>query len=203
MNCICTRPSTESPRFSLHGMTGRQKTFLRLGALVGVLVTLFVVAMATGVTDSISIESLRDAMLGAGALGVVLFLLAFAGAQLVYLPGMLFVVAAILAYGQVAGAALGLAGAVLSVAVSFTLVRAVGGKALAEVKRPMIRKMLDRLEKRPIMTVALLRLAVQVSPPVNYALALSNVSFRAHLIGSAIGLIIPIGLASIFVDALV
>ena len=42
-------------------------------------------------------------------------------------------------------------------------------------------------------TVLLLRLVLWMAPELNYALALSNVGYRPYLVGSALGLVAPIG----------
>ena len=49
----------------------------------------------------------------------------------------------------------------------------------------------------PIATVALLRAVLVLSPPLNYALALTSLRFFDHLLGSALGLVVPIGAAAL------
>ena len=113
------------------------------------------------------------------------------------MPGLVFVGAAILAYGQFYGGLAGYLGAVVSVSVSFWVVRLVGGQPLAEVKRPFLKRWLDRLDARPVRSVFVLRLLLWMAPPLNYALAMSSVRYRDYLIGSAMGLVIPITLVSL------
>ena len=175
----------------------------RVLALVVVLGGLFAVGIATGVTDHLSVDVMRDAIVGAGALGVLMFIAAFAVGLLVQVPGMLFIGAAALAWGQGGGAVVGLAGAVIAVTASFIVVRSVGGKLLDDVQKPWLRKIMAKLEARPVRTIALLRLVMWLAPPLNYALAMSGVTLRQYVVGSAIGLVVPITLASVFVDALV
>jgi uncharacterized membrane protein YdjX (TVP38/TMEM64 family) len=103
-----------------------------------------------------------------------------------------FVAGGILAYGRAIGFAVSLAAAVCSVGASFLIVRAVGGKALAEIERPFVKRMMAKLDERPILTVLILRSIFWLSPPLNYGLALSNMRFRDYLIGSALGLIVPV-----------
>ncbi len=71
-------------------------------------------------------------------------------------------------------------------------VRAAGESPLAACSR--------RLDERPITTVLLLRTVFWLAPPLNYALALSSVRFRHYLIGSAAGLVAPVGGAAVFFD---
>ncbi|PKN58198.1 MAG: DedA family protein [Deltaproteobacteria bacterium HGW-Deltaproteobacteria-14] len=178
------------------------RRWVRLGLLVALLGGLAAVGVATGLTRDLSVESLRGWMVGAGALGVIGFLAAFALGTLVQVPGMLFVAAAALAWGQIGGAIVAIAGALLAVTVSFLLVRAVGGRLLTEIRRPFLERLLARLDGAPIRTVAVLRLVFWVAPPLNYALAFSNVPLRAYVIGSAVGLLAPIVIATSFVDLL-
>ena len=177
-----------------------KKKILRLAALVTLIVGGIVLAKVTGVSERLTPESIRGFMEGAGVLGFVLFLGVFAVGELVHVPGVFFVAAAILAYGRGVGGVAAYAGAVLSVIVSFLVVRGVGGQMLADVRRPFLRKILDGLERRPIRVVAILRLILWMAPPLNYALAMSTVRFRDYVIGSALGLLVPIALASFFFD---
>ncbi len=70
----------------------------------------------------------------------------------------------------------------------------------SSIERPIFRRILDRLVTQPIRTVALLRLIFWMAPPLNYALAMSNVRYRDYLVGSAIGLTVPIAGVSLFFD---
>ena len=63
-------------------------------------------------------------------------------------------------------------------------------------------RILRELDARPIMSVALLRALFQTMPALNYALAMSGIKFRAYLIGTLLGLPIPIALYCIFFDIL-
>src|SRR5438445_6257894 len=72
-----------------------------------------------------------------------------------------------------------LLGALSSVNVSFAVVRAFAGHALADVQRPVIWRLLrSNIDHRPVMTVALLRLIFQAAPPLNYALPMTAVHCR-------------------------
>lgn len=174
----------------------------RIAAVVAVFAILYGVGRATGWLDELDADAVRAKVIDAGPWGVLVFFGVFAAGELLHVPGMIFVAAGILAWGQLWGFVIGLAGSVLSVSVSFVVVRTVGGKALAAVERPLMRKMLDRLHARPITTIALLRAVFWMSPPLNYALALTSVTFRAYLIGSTLGLVVPVLAASLLFDLL-
>jgi len=180
----------------------RRMKRLRLVALAVLFFGSLIVAKLTGLSDQISVEYVRDLMQSSGPWGFVLFVGIFTVGELMHVPGLIFVGAASVAYGQSLGIAASYAGALTSVAVSFVLIRAVGGQPLTGFKRPFVRRIFARLEEHPIRTMAILRVLFILAPALNYALAMSKVRFRDFVIGSAIGLAIPIPLAVLFFDYL-
>ncbi|MBX7194184.1 MAG: VTT domain-containing protein [Sandaracinaceae bacterium] len=163
----------------------------RLVGLVVLMAILFAIGHVTGLTHYLTREHLRALMEGLGAWGVLLFIVLFAVGEFLHVPGIVFVLAALLAYGRIGGAFAAYAGALASVSFSFLLVRRVGGQALAHVKRARIAKILEHLDRHPIPTIAVLRTFLFLLPAVNYALAMTRVRFRDYLVGSAIGLVVP------------
>jgi len=157
---------------------------------------LWVIGKATGLLEGWDQERIRTMVEASGALGVLAFIAAFSVGELLHVPGMVFVAAAIVLWGALWGFAISFGAALVSVLVSFFLVRAVGGKALAEMERPLVKRLLSRLDRRPIQTVALLRLVLWLAPALNYALAMTNVRPRDYLVGSALGLFLPIAAGS-------
>ena len=91
-------------------------------------------------------------------------------------------------------------GSLVAVTLSFFVVRAIGGQPLGEVKRPIVVKLMRRLETQPIRTIAFLRILLFVSPWLNYALAMSSVRPRDYMIGSAIGVAPPVVVMVFFFD---
>jgi uncharacterized membrane protein YdjX (TVP38/TMEM64 family) len=174
---------------------------LRLAVLTAAVVLMFVTLRVTGVVDSLSPESLRALLAGAGILGVIGFVLAFSVGLLAQLPGLLFIAVAVLAYGRAMGALVALLGAVVAVSVTFVVVRRFGGSALAEIESPFMRRVLSQLDTRPLRSVIVLRAVFGVAPFLNYALALSSLGFRDYLIGSVIGMTAPITIAALILDA--
>lgn len=173
---------------------------LRLAVLAVFLTGLFVAGKATGWTESLDIERVRSLVARTGALGYVVYAAIFAGGELIHVPGIVFVAAGVLAFGRVAGFFAALGSAVISVSTTFVIVRSVGGRALSSVKRPIVRRILSHLDEHPLRTVILLRLVFWLAPPVNYALALSNVRFRDYVVGSFIGLVLPLALIAAFLE---
>jgi uncharacterized membrane protein YdjX (TVP38/TMEM64 family) len=123
---------------------------------------------------------------------VLLFVVLFVAAELVHVPGLLMEAAAVLAWGPGGGFLASFVGALASVTVSFLVVRGVGGTPLVALRWAWARRLLGRLEREPLRVVVLLRLTLWMFPPLNYALALSPVRFRDYVLGSALGLLLPL-----------
>ncbi len=183
-------------------MTAKPQTALpwrRLALLGALLVALWGVGLATGWTDRLTLESVPQLVRDAGIWGLLLYVTVFAAGELIHVPGIIFILAAMVVWGPVQGGALAYLGALLSLTVSFVVVRMVGGKALTHVQNRWMVRAMKALDRHPIRTVALLRLIFLLAPPLNYALALSNVRTRDYLIGSASGFILPVfGIAVAF-----
>jgi uncharacterized membrane protein YdjX (TVP38/TMEM64 family) len=169
---------------------------VRIVLLAVVLAGLLVVRYATGIGGEFSVDRIRELTLHAGWWGVLLFVAAFAVGELLHVPGLVFVVAAVMVWGRLTGGLVAMLGAVISVSFSFAVVRAIGGQPLGTIRNARIRAILARIDRRPIATVTLLRLLLFMAPPVNYALALSPVRYRDYLVGSALGLAVPVTAAS-------
>lgn len=170
----------------------------RLGALALLLVSLGLVAWGLDLHTRVTKDAVRELAGGPG--GRALFVVAFCLGELLHLPGLLFVAAAVLVWGPVEGGAFAFAAGLLSLSLAFALTRLVGGQPLGVVQRPWVRRLLERLDRRPILTVAALRAVLAFAPPLNVALALTSLRFRDYLAGSALGLVPPVTLVALFVD---
>lgn len=173
---------------------------LRLVFLAALVAVLLVLRYETHLGASLSTAHLRDLVQRAGAAGVAVFVVAFACGELLHVPGIVFVAAAVLAWGRLAGGAVAYLGALVAVSLVFVIVRAVGGQPLGELKQPRLRAIMARLEERPIRTVALLRLVLWLAPALTYALALSRIRYRHYVAGSALGLALPVAAAAAFFE---
>jgi uncharacterized membrane protein YdjX (TVP38/TMEM64 family) len=172
----------------------------RLLLVTFVVLGLWIAAWATGVTERFTSESIRSVLAGRGLWGVVAFIVVFSAGQLLRVPSLVFVAAAVAVYGRNSGILVALLGALISATVSFALVRALVGPALADVQPPLIRRLLTHIGRRPVLTVALLRLMFQTAPPLNYALPMTAVRWRDHLVGSLLGLPVPLIVMAFFFD---
>lgn len=172
----------------------------RIALLAALFVGTLLIAWWTGLAERLDVETVREMMQSAGLLGFGLFVGLFVVGELMHVPGMVFMGAASIAYGQLYGSLAAYSGALASVIVSFYVVRGIGGQPLGALRWKWARKVFGRLESHPIQTVAVLRLFMWVSPPLNYGLAMSGIRFRDYLIGSALGLALPVPVIVFFFD---
>lgn len=175
---------------------------LRLVAAIGLFLLLFAIGQALDLRDHLTVDGVRAAMVSAGIAGAALYVIAFCLGELLHVPGLVFVAAGVLAYGPALGGLLAFLGAVVAVSVSFWVVRAIGGRPLGELRYRWARRALAQLDAHPVATIAMLRLVLILSPPLNYVLALSQVSFGHYFLGSVLGLVVPITLAIALFDHL-
>jgi uncharacterized membrane protein YdjX (TVP38/TMEM64 family) len=167
----------------------------RLLGFAALVVGLNVVAEITGLAEKAPAEiiaDLREFVASAGGWGFLLFTVLCMVGEALHIPGMVFIAVAVLSWGLLVGGILGYLTAILAVSFSFALTRTVVGvKVLDEIETPWVKRILSKLDDRPIRTVILLRIPLSLAPQLSQALALTNVTFRDHLIGSAIG-VVPI-----------
>lgn len=166
-------------------------TVFRIVGLLVLVGLLLGIAHAIGLTENFTVEYARDRMEAAGPWGILVFVALFIVGDLLHVPGLVFVAGAILAYGTIEGLVLGYFGALVGQSFNFWLIRKVGGRPLADIERPLVKKVMSNLSERPIRTVIVLRLIFVVTPAVNYGLAMSQLSYRNYLFASAVGLIPP------------
>lgn len=161
-----------------------------MALILGILICLLLVARISGLTAWLSVDNVRGLMAQLGPWGMLAMLGMFIAATLLNIPPMLFVFASILAYGKWLGALVATVGALSGMAVNFWFVRRIGGTASSsEVKNKYIRKALERVESHPFWTVFGIRMTVQLLPAMNTTLALTQVSFRNYILGSAAALL--------------
>jgi uncharacterized membrane protein YdjX (TVP38/TMEM64 family) len=168
-------------------------TWVRLSLLAVFLIGVYAIGRATGFTDELTVGGIRESMRVAGVGGFAVFVGVFCVGQLLYIPGFVFVMVSGLAYGPVWGSVASVIAATISVAVSFVIVRTIGGQPLKNlnIKRPFLQKPLDHLKERPIRSMIVIRVFLWAIPPVNYTLAMSGVTFRDYMIAAIIGMTPP------------
>ena len=176
--------------------------YKQLLAVVLFLALLFAIFELSGLRDHFNLKFLQQAILENRVTGLLIFVLLFALGNLIQIPGWIFLAAAVLTMGPILGGVVTYIAACLSCVATFFTIRLVGGDALRQLNSAVAARLLRQLDARPIRIVLLLRVIFQTVPALNYTLALSGVRFRAYLIGTLLGLPLPIALYCLFFDYL-
>ena len=163
---------------------------------------LFAVFELSGLRDNFSLEFLQRRILENKISGLLIFVLLFSLGNLIQIPGWVFLAAAVLALGRTMGGIATYIAASISCVVTFLTIRFVGGDALRQLNNKIAVRLLRQLDAHPIKSIVLLRILFQTMPALNYALALSGVKFRNYLLGTLLGLPLPIALYCLFFDYL-
>ncbi len=174
----------------------------RLLAVVLFLVALLAVAELSGFRAHFTLVFLRETLAANPVKGVAVFVLLFGLGNLIQIPGWIFLAAAVLAFGEVAGGLITYLAATISCTVTFLTVRLLGGNALQSLNNRFALRVMQRLHAHPVQSVVLLRTVFQTLPALNFALAMSGISFKRYLVGTLCGLPLPIALYCLFFDFL-
>ena len=163
----------------------------------GVLLAVF---QLSGLRQNLNLMFVHDQFLQHPVVGLLTFVALFSLGNLIFIPGWVFLAAAVLALGRTMGGLATYVAAVTSCMVTFIIIRALGGDALRQIGNVTAKKILARLDAHPFQSVVLLRILFQTVPALDVALALSGVRSRHYLWGTLLGLPLPIFLYCLFFD---
>lgn len=175
------------------------KKLLTVFLFLGLLLAIF---QFSGLREHFNLAFLQQKITENQVSGLLIFIVLFSLGNLIQIPGWIFLAAAVLTLGQTWGGVATYVAASLSCIITFLTIRMIGGNALRQVKNKLAIGLLAKLDARPITNILLLRVLFQTVPALNYALAMSGVKFRNYLIGTLLGLPLPIILYCWFFDYL-
>ena len=158
-------------------------------ALFVVVAAAIVAAWAAGIQSQVTAERVAELVASAGLFGPIVFVALFAAAEVVHLPGVLFVLAAAVLWPREVAIPTAYAGALTASLVVFFLSRRIVPAELRERLPEWLLRYESRLESHGLLTVIGLRLVLFMLPTVHWLLGASRVSFRDYFLGSAVGLL--------------
>ena len=138
------------------------------------------------------IASLIDWVQQLGPVGVIVFILAYALATVLFLPGWIFTVSAGLIYGVVRGTLIALTGATIGAALAFLVARYFLRENVKQFveKNPRFKAIDDAIGINGWKIIGLLRLSPLIPFNFsNYFYGITSVSFGAYVAISAIGML--------------
>jgi uncharacterized membrane protein YdjX (TVP38/TMEM64 family) len=175
----------------------------RLLILLLLLLLLLLIAQATGLRSQLTVPYLQQQLQTNPWSGLALFITLFCVGNMAQVPGWIFLAAAVLGFGRVHGGLATDVAANLSCLFTFVTIRLVGGNVAATLKSPLAQRLVAQLQAHPVRNVLLLRSLFQTLPALNFALALSGLRLRHYLLGTLLGLPLPIAVYCIFFDSLI
>ncbi|MCW5806269.1 MAG: VTT domain-containing protein [Deltaproteobacteria bacterium] len=151
---------------------------------------------------SITSEGIRAWLEALGWVAPILFIGAFVGGGFVGLPGVVFVIGGVYAFGPWGGLALGYGGGMLSTFTPFIIARTLRRDRTGgwRPKQKLLAKAFALLETHPFRAIVVLRLLVWYSPPLSYALAMTSVPTRIYVAACATSLV-PVTIAVVAITA--
>ena len=176
--------------------------YRRLLAVLLFLAVLLTIVQLSGLRENFSLDFLQHQILAHQVAGLLAFVVLFSIGNLIQIPGWIFLAAAVLTLGKVAGGLATYVAASTSCVVTFLVIKAIGGDALRQLDNKVALRIFRHLDAHPVRSIALLRVLFQTVPALNYALALSGMKFRHYLVGTLIGLPVPIAMYCLFFDYL-
>jgi len=172
-----------------------QKAFF-LFVLVAVLALFF-----SGVFDFLHDRGkVEDFFQDSGALGPIIFILAFIAAQPLSLPGAALIIPATFVWSWWEVLIYSMIGGIVASTIGFAVSRWI---AQDWVRKRLPKKLLkwdQRLSERAFLSVVVLRLVTGYAPAADWALGISKVQWRDFFLGTAIGLVPITALLAIFGD---
>lgn len=165
----------------------QRTTALKAGTLALLIVGSVALAVAVGAPD---LQSIRTRVVHAGAWGPVVFVLAYGVIASIPWPRALLTTTGGALFGLWVGAALSLAGALLSASASFGIGRVLGRGAGERAASGRLAQAIEMIQDHGVATVVALRLAPMIPfMLINYAGGISSLQFRHFIMGSAIGMV--------------
>ncbi|MBZ8134067.1 VTT domain-containing protein [Afifella sp. IM 167] len=145
------------------------------------------IAWAAVNRDRLDIEDLDAWVAGFGLLAPLAYLALYAAGTVAFLPGALFALAGGALFGPVWGSLLNLVGATIGASLAFLIARYLAGDWVAARTGGRLKRLIDGVEAEGWRFVAFVRL-VPLFPfnLTNYALGLTQISFRSYAITSFI-----------------
>jgi len=171
------------------------KIVLRIAALSVVVAGII---LAIVYRDAVHPDAIRDSI-AMQPLAPVAFILLQVAASLLFVPRTVLGVAAGLVFGAAWGVVWSIIGAIAGAAAGFAFARWIGAEGVLD-RWPHVGPLVERAENAGWRGVAILRLTPVPHSVGNTVLALTRISWRDYLIGSALGML-PMTVAQVEIGA--
>jgi uncharacterized membrane protein YdjX (TVP38/TMEM64 family)/rhodanese-related sulfurtransferase len=171
----------------------------RLIQIVTALVLVFAISIAIYYRDDFSVELIKQWVDQVGWWAPVIFIIIYAAATILFLPGTIFTFAGGIIFGPVLGVLYNLMGATLGAALSFLIARHLAANLVSQHSGGKLKQLINGVEAEGWRFVAFTRL-VPFFPfnLLNYALGLTRIRFIEYVLATFI-FIIPACIAYTYI----
>lgn len=136
--------------------------------------------------------NVTEVVRASGGWGIAVFVVLVVLSNLAQIPAWVLVLGAGVVWDPITCWLVSYGACLVSAAITYEVFLRAGGKGLQEIDKPWLKRILDGIHAHPIRGVAILRAFLMIAPPVTVALALAGLSRRDHIIGTSIGIVIPL-----------
>ena len=189
------KPASEAPAAERPARLPRWLVWSRGLVLAAVLLCLFALRRQLNLAEYFSreqlattLEALQAWVGGYGFWGPLVFTAACSAAMVVYYPIIIVVFVAVTLFGHFAGAVSTMVSIAAGSSLVHLLAHHLGRPVLARFRGQRLQRIEERLARRELVNVILLRLVLFMNPVLNWALGLSGVRYRNMLLGTLIGI---------------
>jgi len=126
------------------------RRYARLFGVVAFLGLLLIVFEVSGIRERFDLAYIRETIVMHRVGGLLLFVLLFSLGNLIQIPGWLFLAAAVLTLGRTWGGVVTYVAATTSCALTFVIIRSIGGDALRSIDNRIAVRILSKLDTYPI-----------------------------------------------------
>jgi uncharacterized membrane protein YdjX (TVP38/TMEM64 family) len=136
---------------------------------------------------SFAIDTIRGFAAWFGIFGPILFVVAGFLAITTNIPSVVIIYFSVITFGGVGGAFFSAVSIYVATTLIYFIAQLLGRDFVTQLFGKRLKKLEGRLDERGMMTVIYLRLIFFMSPPLNWLLSLTNISYRNFFLGTLFG----------------
>ena len=177
----------------------RKGGVIKAAILIAFILAAVYVVRFTPVKEILTSETLRSLLDKAGIWAPVAFVVIYAAAVCLFVPGTLITAIGAAIFGPWWGFLYVWVGAMLGASTAFFLGRGLGREFAASLIGDRLKKYDDAIERNGFATVLYLRLVYFPFTPMNFGMGLTKVRFRDYFFGTGLGIIVGTFIFTFFV----
>ncbi|MEJ2165417.1 MAG: TVP38/TMEM64 family protein [Desulfobacterales bacterium] len=180
----------------------RSKAIIKAAFLILFVVAALLLVRYTPIKKYLTPQSLNDLLASAGLWAPLIFILIYAVAVCLFLPGTLLTGLGAAIFGAYRGFVYVWLGAIAGASLAFLIGRTLGREFAASLVGDKLKKYDDAIERNGFATVLYLRLIYFPFTPLNFGMGLTKVRFWDYFWGTGLGIIVGTFIFTFFIGTL-